>query len=79
MRRSRKYNNTMAETKESSLLQVTQTLFGDGFALTNSLGHGRAVDEDRLREYYKTGGAHSTTGVSLGRFCFFEHQAGCNN
>lgn len=59
----------MAETNPSSILQVTQSLFGDGFAVTNSLGHGRAVDETRLKEYYKTGGPHSTTGVIFTQQC----------
>lgn len=52
----------MAETNPSSILATAQTIFGDGFNIENYNG-GRHVDEDRLRQYYKTGGAHSTTGV----------------
>ena len=57
----------MAETNPSSILATAQSIFGDGFSVQNFHG-GQHVDEQRLREYYKTGGAHSTTGV------FVDHQ-----
>lgn len=54
----------MAETNPSSILATAQTIFGDGFSVQNFHG-GQHVDEKRLAEYYKTGGAHSTTGVCI--------------
>ena len=52
----------MAETNPSTMLDTARHLFGEGFNLTSSMGIA-PVDVDRLKNYYKEGGAHTTTGI----------------
>jgi hypothetical protein len=56
-------NGPMVETGKSSVASLTLSMFGDTAMASRSPGTG--ISDERLAEFYSTGGPHTTTGVCI--------------